>query len=240
MDAPPSSRPDPPPDPLLSELQEVIAYYDALAPTYDADRFGNSYGAYVDGLERPVLRAWLKGPRVLDLGCGTGRFLDLATEGLDASPGMVQLARRRWPHKRIHEAPAWSIPMAAGALDAVFSMHVFMHLPLPVVRRVLDECWRVLRPGGVMVFDFPVALRRRLVGHQPSGWHAATAMSPAELRGLCAERWRLTERRGVALAPVHRLPPPLRPHLRWAEALLGRTPLKHLASYQMVKLEKLG
>ncbi len=31
--------------PVEPGLQEVIAYYDALAPRYDADRFGNSYGA---------------------------------------------------------------------------------------------------------------------------------------------------------------------------------------------------
>jgi hypothetical protein len=39
---------------------------------------------------------------------------------------------------------------------------------------------------------------------------------------------------------VHRLPSPLRAPLRRVERLLGRTPLKHLASYQLVKLEKLG
>jgi SAM-dependent methyltransferase len=226
--------------PAEPRLREVIAYYDALAPRYDVDRFGNSYGAYLDGLERPVLRAWLRGARVLDLGCGTGRFLDLASEGLDASPGMAEQARRRWPHKRIHLAPAWSIPTPDGAFDAVFSMHVFMHLPLDVIHRVLEECWRVLRPGGVMVFDFPVALRRKLVGHRASGWHAATALSEAELRGLCHGRWRVTGRRGLALAPVHRLPSSLRAPLRRVERLLGRTPLKHLASYQLVKLEKLG
>lgn len=226
--------------PMDSQHSEVIAYYDALAPDYDEDRFGNSYGAYLDGLERPVLRAWLRGARVLDLGCGTGRFLDLASEGLDASPRMAEVARRRWPHKRIHVAPAWSIPTPEGALDAVFSMHVFMHLPLSLIHGVLEECWRVLRPGGVMVFDFPVALRRELVGHRASGWHAATALSEAELRGLCHERWRVVDRRGLALAPVHRLPSSLRPPLRLAERLLGRTPLKHLASYQLVKLEKLG
>ncbi|MCP3145263.1 class I SAM-dependent methyltransferase [Pyxidicoccus xibeiensis] len=239
MDAPSSSRPDSQREPLLSELREVIAYYDSLAPTYDAARFGNSYGAYLDGLERPVLRGWLRGERVLDLGCGTGRFLDLASEGLDFSPKMVQLARERWPGKPIHEAPAWSIPAPDGAFDSIFSLHVFMHLPAHVIQLVLDECWRVLRMGGVMVFDFPVALRRKLVGHQPPGWHAATTLSEAELHHLCETRWRLAERRGLALAPVHRLPQPLRPPLMVAERLLGRTPLKHLASYQLVKLEKL-
>jgi len=31
-------------------------YYEALAPTYDHDRFANSYGRYVDAMERGLLR----------------------------------------------------------------------------------------------------------------------------------------------------------------------------------------
>jgi hypothetical protein len=35
-------------------MQPIHDYYEALAPTYDDDRFGNSYGRYVDGMERGV------------------------------------------------------------------------------------------------------------------------------------------------------------------------------------------
>jgi SAM-dependent methyltransferase len=224
---------------LSAEAREVVAYYDALAATYDADRFGGSYGAYLDGLERRALREWLVGPRVLDLACGTGRFLDLASEGLDLRGKMVERAREKWPGKRIHHAPAWSIPVPDGTYDTVFSLHCVMHLCLEDIRRVLGECRRVLRPGGVLVFDFPNALRRRLVGYRAAGWHAGTALSADALRALCGGHWRLVGLRGLALAPIHRLPHAIRPAFMAAEVLLGRTPLKHLAAYHLVKLEKL-
>lgn len=227
-----------PPEKLSEETREVIAYYDELAPTYDTDRFGGTYGAYLDRLERRALRGWIQGPRVLDLACGTGRFLDLASEGLDLSGKMVERAREKWPGKTIHHAPAWSIPAADGGFDTVFALHIFMHMHLGDIRRVLNECRRVLRRGGVMIFDFPNALRRRLVRYQAKGWHAATELSAWDLRLLAGEHWRLTGSRGLALAPIHRLPEAARPALMAAEVLLGRTPLKHLASYQMVKLEK--
>lgn len=227
-----------PAEELSAETREVVAYYDALAPTYDADRFGNTYGAYLDGLERRALRKWLRGPRVLDLACGTGRFLDLASEGLDLSGKMVERARERWPDKRIHHAPAWSIPAADGSYDSVFALHLFMHLHLGDIRRVLNECRRVLRRGGVLVFDFPNALRRRLVGYRATGWHAGTELMTWDLRILGGGHWRLTGSRGLALAPVHRLPHAARPAFMAAEVVLGRTPLKYLASYQLVKLEK--
>jgi hypothetical protein len=34
----------------------IIDYYDALAPRYDADRFGNSYGRFLDAQERQDAR----------------------------------------------------------------------------------------------------------------------------------------------------------------------------------------
>lgn len=227
-----------PAEELSAETREVVAYYDALAPTYDADRFGNSYGAYLDGLERRALRKWLRGPRVLELACGTGRFLDLASEGLDLSGKMVERARERWPGKRIHHAPAWNIPAADGSYDSVFALHLFMHLHLGDIRRVLNECRRVLRRKGVLVFDFPNALRRRLVGYRPTGWHAGTELMAGDLRILGGGHWRLAGSRGLALAPIHRLPHAARPAFMAAEVLFGRTPLKHLASYQLVMLEK--
>jgi hypothetical protein len=33
----------------------MIQYYDRLAPTYDAGRFGNSYGKFLDAQERATL-----------------------------------------------------------------------------------------------------------------------------------------------------------------------------------------
>lgn len=233
-----SGRADAAPEDLSAEVREVIAYYDELAPKYDSDRFSGSYGAYLDGLERRALRRWIQGPRVLDLACGTGRFLDLASEGLDLSGKMVERAREKWPGKPIHHAPAWSIPAAEGSYDTIFALHVFMHLHLGDIRRVLNECRRVLRRGGVMIFDFPNALRRRLVRYEAKGWHAGTELTAWDLRMLGGGHWRLTGSRGLALAPVHRLPHAARPAFMAAEVLLGRTPLKHLASYQMVKLEK--
>ena len=60
----------------------VVEYYNDLSERYDLDRFDNSYGAYVDAQERRILRRWLAPMgqgKILDLACGTGRLLDLAT-----------------------------------------------------------------------------------------------------------------------------------------------------------------
>ena len=83
----PSLNPPRTPSPV-DEPQAVRAYYDGIAARYDESRFGNSYGRYLDAQERPLLRRWLPavpGARVLDLACGTGRLLEFASLGVDAS-----------------------------------------------------------------------------------------------------------------------------------------------------------
>jgi SAM-dependent methyltransferase len=90
----------------------------------------------------------LEGRRVLDLGCGKGRFAAHLTRqgaevvGLDLSGRMlaqaVGLDRVRASAKRL--------PFAVATFDAVVAIEVIEHVGN--VEGVLDEARRVLRPGG--------------------------------------------------------------------------------------------
>ena len=42
------------------------------------------------------------------------------------------------------------LPYADNAIEAIFSSHVFEHLFMDEVERLVDECFRVLKPGGVV------------------------------------------------------------------------------------------
>lgn len=92
----------------------------------------------------------LRGRRVLDLGCGKGRFARPLAEagaevvGIDLSAGMlaeaVGFAAVRGSARRL--------PFAAATFDAVVAVEVFEHLD--AIDQVLSEARRVLRPGGVL------------------------------------------------------------------------------------------
>lgn len=92
----------------------------------------------------------LTGQRVLDLGCGKGRFGRRLAEagaevvGLDLSAAMLAQAQGL---ERVR-ASARRLPLADGSFDAVIAVEVFEHLP--ALREVLAETRRVLRPGGVL------------------------------------------------------------------------------------------
>ena len=88
---------------------EIIKFYDALADTYDTDRFSNSYGDYIHHQELRVLHKYLSKDAIeknLDVACGTGRFLDFANYGMDISPEMVRVSQKKFPNKNINVGDA--------------------------------------------------------------------------------------------------------------------------------------
>ncbi len=100
--------------------------------------------------------------RLLDLGCGTGRFLDFVKQtwprlpalGLDMSEAYIRHAERHLM-RRLQTSfivgKAEAIPLPDKSQDAVTSIFLFHELP-PKVRRVaFRECARVLKPGGRLI-----------------------------------------------------------------------------------------
>lgn len=102
--------------------------------------------------------------RVLDVACGTGRFLrQLATahptlryHGVDLSPYYVQAARKLLAdvgEVSLAVENAEALPYADGTFDVVTSVYLFHELPRNARRRVVGELLRVLRPGGLLVIE---------------------------------------------------------------------------------------
>ena len=100
---------------------------------------------------------------LLDVACGTGRFLRqvrltypaMRLVGLDLSRPYLDEARRQLRGLRgaeLIEAPAESMPLASGSVDIVTSIFLFHELPPEVRRAVTAEMARVLKPDGLLVF----------------------------------------------------------------------------------------
>ncbi|MEO1450289.1 MAG: methyltransferase domain-containing protein [Bacteroidota bacterium] len=226
----------------MSTQQTITAYYDDLADRYDTDRFGNTYGQYLHRQEKALLSPYLPLHQLdqhLDLGCGTGRFLEFADHGLDVSQAMVKTAAAKFPQKDLQVGDATNLPFADGQFERIFSIHVFMHLSQPVVSKILLEAHRVLRTGGLLLFDIPSLTRRNLIRYKaPSDWHGAFAMDQNVVHNMIANRWEIQACHGIAMLPIHRIPGSLRKPLIALDTMLCRTPLKAYSSYLLFVLRK--
>ena len=100
--------------------------------------------------------------QVLDLACGTGRFMSqiltaapkLGLTGLDLSPPYAQAARdqvRRWPQVDVVEGQAEALPFESEQFDHLVSVYLFHELPPRVRPQVIAEAARVLKPGGTFI-----------------------------------------------------------------------------------------
>jgi len=100
--------------------------------------------------------------RLLDIGCGTGRFLDFVKQtwprlqivGLDMSQTYLNYAQshlKRWTRTSFVLGKAEAMPLPDSSQDAVTSIFVFHELPPKIRRIAIRECARVLKPGGRLV-----------------------------------------------------------------------------------------
>ncbi|HEX6000102.1 MAG TPA: class I SAM-dependent methyltransferase [Hyphomicrobiaceae bacterium] len=120
---------------------------------------------------------------LLDVACGTGRFLRqvrltypaMQLKGLDLSRPYLDEAGRQLKGLRpveLIEAAAEKMPLADASIDIVTSIFLFHELPPEVRRAVVAEMARVLKPGGMLVL-----LDSLQMGDKP-GWDGLVEAFP--------------------------------------------------------------
>ena len=134
-------------------LETTKRDYDAIAADFSATR-----GRPLDAL-RFLFNDYLKkSDKVLDLGCGNGRFVDYFKEkkvkylGLDNSRALVEIAKLKHPAEQFIVGDALDLPFPTSDFDVVLSLAVLHHIPsLKLRQQFFIEAARVLKPGGTLV-----------------------------------------------------------------------------------------
>lgn len=114
----------------------------------------------IDGIYPLVLKYFPKGTKVLESGCGDGRWVKFLSDkgwdsiGLEISPATIQMVREVWPTLQIVEGDAAFSPFEDNYFDGVISLGVVEHwVEGPV--SPLKDIFRVLKGGGIGIITVP-------------------------------------------------------------------------------------
>ena len=143
----------------------------------------------------------LSGKKVLEVGAGTGRdsfmlvkegalvyVLDYAENSLKI---MQQLHQKAALNVQLLQADAFKLPIANNSFDVVFHQGLLEHFRNPVP--LLEENFRVLKPGGILLVDVPqkyhvyTIIKHILIGFNRwfAGWE--TEFTIKELQSLVTQ-----------------------------------------------------
>ena len=147
-------------------IEDVKRKYDVVSERFSNSRIGS--WAELDFLFNKYLE---KGDKVLDVGCGNGRFYNKIAPkadylGIDSSEKLIEIAKRSYPKGRFAVADVLNLPFENNRFDLVYAIGILHHIPSKKFRqKTLDEISRVLRLKGTAVitsaFSTPLIPRYR-------------------------------------------------------------------------------
>jgi SAM-dependent methyltransferase len=170
----------------MPDVEDVRSSYDAVAQRY-AEEIGDEL------LGKPIDRALygclaeLVSPDglVADVGCGPGHVtryladLGLTVLGVDASPGMVEMARRRYPALRFVVGTFAVLPAGDGEWSGAVAAYALIHLDRDGRRAAAVELARAIAAGGWLLAAFHVSAAGQPTGsveHVSTWWDIDVAL----------------------------------------------------------------
>jgi O-antigen chain-terminating methyltransferase len=101
------------------------------------------------------------GAPIIDVGCGRGEWLELLKEsgfnakGIDLNKIMIKTCLELNLSVVESDAIDYLRSLPANSLCAVTGFHIIEHLPFKMLIALFDESFRVLKPGGIVIFETP-------------------------------------------------------------------------------------
>ncbi|MGH9186050.1 MAG: class I SAM-dependent methyltransferase [Acidimicrobiales bacterium] len=101
--------------------------------------------------------AGTQGLRVLEIGCGAGGMMVPLSKygtvtGIDISPDIIAFCRARGLES-VLVGSGYDLPIQPGSMDLVALFDTIEHIPDDA--RVLEQCHRTLKPGGLLFVSVP-------------------------------------------------------------------------------------
>jgi SAM-dependent methyltransferase len=146
----------------LSEVSPSTNQLDALYAALE-DRFRGSREEIKDRFRvyLPYIESAGVSGEVIDLGCGRGEWLELLNEtgikarGVEKNLVLIDRCRERGLEVVEDDMLAHLRSLPNESTRAITGFHIIEHVSIDALVSLLDESLRVLRPGGIAIFETP-------------------------------------------------------------------------------------
>ncbi|MBN3927611.1 class I SAM-dependent methyltransferase [Nostoc sp. NMS4] len=150
---------------LQTFINEDIHFLDAFYVAFE-EQFRGSRQEIVNRLKvyLPLIEEAKIGTHespILDVGCGRGEWLELLQEsgytarGLDINRVMVEQSRSRGFEVIEADVIVYMQSLPDSSLGIVTGFHIIEHLAFPTLMKFFSEVVRILKPGGLAIFETP-------------------------------------------------------------------------------------
>lgn len=166
----------------MIDSKEVIAFFDRLAPDWDAEmiRSDEIIAAILDKAEVSA------GKDVLDVATGTGVLIGdylargvASVTGIDISPNMARIAQGKYPQKNV-KILCGDVERTdfERLFDCIVVYNAFPHFPDPA--RLIAHLASLLRPGGTLTVAHGMSREKIDAHHHGAASRVSNGLMPAE------------------------------------------------------------
>ena len=166
----------------MIDSREVIAFFDRLAPDWDAEmiRSDEIIAAILDKAEVSA------GKDVLDVATGTGVLIGdylargvASVTGIDISPNMARIAQGKYPQENVKILCGDVERTDFDRLfDCIVVYNAFPHFPDPA--RLIAHLASLLRPGGTLTVAHGMSREKIDAHHHGAASRISNGLMPAE------------------------------------------------------------
>ena len=166
----------------MIDSKEVIAFFDRLAPDWDAEmiRSDEIIAAILDKAEVSA------GKDVLDVATGTGVLIGdylargvASVTGIDISPNMARIAQGKYPQENV-KILCGDVERADfdRLFDCIVVYNAFPHFPDPA--RLIAHLASLLRPGGTLTVAHGMSREKIDAHHHGAASRVSNGLMPTE------------------------------------------------------------
>jgi len=147
-----------------------------------------------------ILESWnvdISDKTVVDYGCGAGRVTKYIAQvarkviGTDISEKMIDRFKQRLG--KIENVDLFTgsgkdlRPLEDGSVDIIYSLWVFQHIPEKIVPKIVEDCYRVLKEGGLLIFQMALDKKHRAGVYEPLPACSLAHWTKKEVKKMCRD-----------------------------------------------------